>query len=257
MNVEGKAAIVTGGSRGVGRATALELARQGCAVAVNFSSSGAEAEGVVKEIRAAGGKAIPVQANVADDGACRAMVEATVKEFGRLDILVNNAGTTSFIPHSNLDAVTEEVWDTILGVNLKGAFYCTRAAKPHMERAGAGSIVNVTSVAGVAAMGSSIPYCASKAALINMTVSLARALGPKIRVNSVAPGFITGRWLEQGLGENYAPFKAANEKRAVLGKVCEPEDVRDAIMMFITGPQLVTGQTLVVDGGMLIGPKMG
>ena len=125
-----------------------------------------------------------------------------------------------------------------------------------MEEAGGGTIVNVASVAGVAGVGSSIPYCASKAALINLTVTLARVLAPKIRVNTVAPGFITGRWLKGGLGDDYEAVKKNSEKRSPLGKVCEPEDVADAIMSFVTGSQLTTGQTLTVDGGMLIGPGL-
>lgn len=256
MDIRGQAAVVTGASRGVGRATALALAERGCAVVVNYSRSKSEADGVVREIQSAGGKAFAFQADVADDAACRTMMDAAAKEFGRLDILVNNAGTTAFIAHSDLEGATREVWDRILGANLIGPFQCIRAARPHMEKAGAGVVVNVGSVAGVAGMGSSVPYCASKAALMNLTVTMARALGPHIRVNLVAPGFIEGRWLQQGLGENYGPFKQANEKRAVLGKVCKPEDVADAILAFIVGPQLVTGQTLVVDGGMLIGPKI-
>ena len=256
MKIQGKAAVVTGASRGVGRATAIQLAQQGCAVMVNYSSSKDEAEGVVAEIRKAGGTAIPFQANVAEDSQCRAMIDAAAKEFGRLDILVNNAGTTRFIAYSDLQCVTDEAWESIIGINLRGPFQCIRAAAPLMRKAGEGEIVNVASVAGVAAMGSSVPYCASKAALINMTVSLARALGPAIRMNAVAPGFIEGDWLRQGLGEKYELQKAAISKRAVLGKVSQPEDIADAILAFITGSDMVTGQTVVVDGGGIIGPKI-
>lgn len=256
MDIDGRAAVVTGASRGVGRATALDLARGGCAVLVNYSSSKDEAEAVVAEVRAAGVKAIPYKADVSDNTAVCSMIDAAAKEFGRLDILVNNAGTTRFIPHSNLDGVDDDAWERILGVNLKGPFHCARAAKSHMDAAGSGEVVNVASVAGVAGMGSSIPYCASKAALINLTTTLARVLAPTIRVNTVAPGFIEGKWLEQGLGDAYEPAKKASEGRAVLGKVCRPEDVSAAILAFITGSDMVTGQTVVCDGGMLIGPKV-
>lgn len=256
MKIEGKAAIVTGASRGVGRSAALQLARGGCHVAVNYSSSKAEAEEVVEEVRALGVKCISIAADVADDASCKRMVDTAAKEFGRLDILINNAATTSFIPHSHLDGVTDEAWTRILSVNLKGPFQCIRAAKPHMDAAGEGEIVNVASIAGVAAMGSSIPYCASKAGLINMGVALARVLGPKIRINTIAPGFIEGKWLQQGLGDLYEPVKKANEQIAVLQKVCTADDVADAILAFITGSDMVTGQTLVVDGGRLIGPKI-
>ncbi len=256
MNVAGKAAIVTGASRGVGRATAIALAKQGCAVCVNYSSSKVEAMGVLEELTELGGNSMTFQADVSDDKAVQEMVAAANETFGHVDILVNNAATTQFIPHSHLDGVTDDAWMRILGVNLLGPFHCIRACVPHMKDAGEGNIVNVASIAGVAAIGSSVPYCASKAGLINMTVSMARALGPSIRVNCVAPGFIQGDWLKAGLGDHYEPVKAANEARAVLNKVCTAEDVADAIMTFIGGSNLVTGQTVVVDGGMLIGPKI-
>ena len=256
MNISEKTAVVTGASRGVGRATAIALAKGGCSVVVNYSRSKDEAEAVVKEIESAGGKAIPFQANVVDDTACRAMMDAAVAEFGSIDVLVNNAGTTAFIPHSDLEGVTDEAWDSILGVNLKGPFQCIRAAEKHMKASGESEVVNIASIAGVAAIGSSVPYCASKAALINMGTALARALGPQIRINTVAPGFIQGDWLKAGLGANYEPIMNANKARAVLNATCTPEDVSDAILAFITGSDLVTGQVVVCDGGMLIGPKI-
>jgi len=191
---------------------------------------------------------------VADDASCRAMVDAAVREFGRLDVLVQSAGTTVFVPHADLDALSDDAWSRIFEVNVKGAFQCARAARGALREGGGGEIVNVASTAGINAVGSSIPYCASKAALINLTVALARALSPEIRVNAVAPGFITGRWLEEGLGAAYETMKAAREKKAVLGKVCDPGDVAQAIVSIVTGSDLVTGQTLVCDGGSLIAP---
>jgi 3-oxoacyl-[acyl-carrier protein] reductase len=253
MNIEGKSAIVTGGGTGVGRATALRLAQLGCSVAINYSRSKDEAEATAADVEKLGVRAIAIQANVASDADCRRLADETAKAFGRLDVLVNNAGTTSFIPHNNLEGVKDEDWDKILSVNLKGPFQCIRAAHPHMLASGGGAIVNVSSVAGVAAVGSSIPYCASKGALNTMTVALARALAPKIRVNAVAPGFIATRWLKNGLGEMYDKAKERTEKRAPLQKVCEPEDVAEAVLSFIIGSDLVTGQIMVVDGGMLIG----
>ncbi len=252
MKVEGKAAVITGGGTGVGRATGLALGKLGCAVLVNYSRSNKEAEETAKDIEALGVKAIPFKADVADDAKCRAMIDTAVKEFGRLDILVNNAGTTSFIPHPDLDAVKDEDWDRIMAVNVKGTFQCARAARGPLEEAGEGEIINITSVAGLAGTGSSIPYCASKAAIINMTVTLARALAPKIRVNAVAPGFINGRWLKAGYGDAYEGAKAATEQRLPLGRVCEPEDIAEAILSLITGSDLVTGHVLPCEGGMLI-----
>ncbi|MEE9556041.1 MAG: SDR family NAD(P)-dependent oxidoreductase, partial [Candidatus Adiutricales bacterium] len=160
MKVEGKAAVITGGGTGVGRATGLALGKLGCAVLVNYSRSNKEAEETAKDIEALGVKAIPFKADVADDAKCRAMIDKAVKEFGRLDILVNNAGTTSFIPHPDLDAVKDEDWDRIMAVNVKGTFQCARAARGPLEEAGEGEIINITSVAGLAGTGSSIPYCA-------------------------------------------------------------------------------------------------
>ena len=253
MQLEGKAAIVTGGGTGVGRATALQLARQGCSVLVNYSKSRDDAQRTAGEIEALGPKAVAVQADVADDAACRRMVETAMKAFGRVDVLISNAGTTRFVPAADLEAVTDEDWQRLYAVNVIGAFHCARAVREPMLASGGGVIVNVASVAGIAARGSSIPYAASKAALINLTVALARTLAPRIRVNAVAPGFITGRWLEQGLGDAYETIKNSFEQSAPLEKVSQPEDVAAAIMSLVTGSPMITGQVLVCDGGMLIG----
>lgn len=252
MDVEGKGAIVTGGGTGVGRATALDLAKRGCAVAINYSRSSAEAEATAAEATKLGVRAFACRADVADDAACRALVDAAMRELGRVDVLVQSAGVTSFIPHAKLDDVGLDDWQRIFGVNLIGAFQMARAVQKPMNATGAGVIVNVSSVAGIAGVGSSIPYCASKAAMNNLTITLARALAPRIRVVAVAPGFITGRWLEGGLGGAYEPIKKAMEAKSPLGRVCDPSDVSDAIVGLITGSDLVTGVVLPVEGGMLI-----
>jgi 3-oxoacyl-[acyl-carrier protein] reductase len=252
MDLKGKAAIVTGGGTGVGRATALELGRRGCSVIVNYSRSAAEAEKTAAEVSALGVRALPVQADVADDAACRRLVETATRQLGRLDVLVNNAGATVFVPHANMEGIRAEDWSHVLGVNLIGPFQLARAARGPMEDAGEGAIVNVSSVAGIAGIGSSIPYCASKAGLNVLTLILARSLAPKIRVNAVAPGFITGRWLAGGLGAAYEPVKKAMETRAPLGRVCEPEDVAAAILALVDGCTMITGQVIPVEGGMLI-----
>ena len=252
MNLDGKAAVVTGGGTGVGRATALELARLGCNVLVNYSRSAAEAEQTRDEIAALGVKAVACRADVSRDADCREMMATAARAFGRLDVLINNAGTTSFIPHGDLDAVGEDDWQRIVAVNVQGPFQCVRAARAALEASGNGCVVNVSSIAGLRAIGSSIPYCASKAALNNLTVALARALAPKIRVNAVAPGFITGRWLKAGLGDAYEMAKKFNESRSPMGRVCDPEDVASAILCLVTGSNLVTGHIMPVDGGMLL-----
>jgi 3-oxoacyl-[acyl-carrier protein] reductase len=252
VELGGKAAIVTGGGTGVGRATSLALARRGCGVLVNYSRSKDDAERTAAEARALGVRALALRADVAEDADCRAMVAAAQRELGRLDVLVQSAGTTVFVPHPDLEKLSAEDFRRIYAVNVIGPFQCARAAKAAMESSGGGEIVNVSSVAGIAGVGSSIAYCASKAALNNLTVTLARAMAPKIRVNAIAPGFITGRWLEGGLGAAYEPAKRHFEARNPLKRVSDPEDIADAILAVITGSDLMTGQVIVVDGGQLI-----
>lgn len=250
MELQGKSAIVTGAGTGVGRATALALAAAGCDVAVNYSRSKDAAEEVAAAAADAGVRSIAVQADVSNDDDCRRLVAVAVEEFGRLDVLVNNAGTTSFIPHDDLEAVTAETWETIMGVNLIGPFQMTRAAALALKEDGGGQVVNISSVAGVYATGSSIPYCASKAGLNNLTVSLARVLGPEVQVNAVCPGFIDGSWLQQGFGDAFEGIKQVYVGKSLLDAVSTPEDIKDAIFGFLLGSKLTTGETLVVDGGV-------
>ncbi|MGD8862550.1 MAG: SDR family oxidoreductase [Myxococcales bacterium] len=254
MDLHGKAAIVTGSGTGVGRETVLSLARRGCRVLINYSRSQEAAEQTAADVRALDGEAVVKRGDVSSDADCRALVDAAVSAFGRLDVLVNNAGTTSFIDHADLEAVGDDDWQRILDVNLKGPFQMSRAAAGPLRQGDGGCIVNVSSIAGLRAIGSSIPYCASKAALNNLTVALARVLAPEVRVNAVAPGFITGRWLQGGLGEAYDAVKAGNERKAPLRRVCDPVDVADAILSLVTGSELVTAQVLPVEGGILVAP---
>ncbi len=250
MQLSGGGAIVTGAGTGVGRATALALAQAGCSVAVNYSRSKDAAEAVAAEAASHGVQAIAVQADVANDDDCRRLVQTAVETFGRLDVLVNNAGTTSFIPHHDLDAVTTETWQNIMGVNLIGPFQMARAAASALKASGAGQIVNVSSVAGVYGTGSSIPYCASKAALNNLTVTLARVMGPEVQVNTVCPGFIDGSWLQEGFGDAFEAIKQSVVNKSLLRAVCTPDDVKDAIFGFLLGSKLTTGVIVVVDGGV-------
>jgi 3-oxoacyl-[acyl-carrier protein] reductase len=243
MELEGTVAIVTGGGTGIGRAASLLLGREGAAVAVNYSRSEAEAEETAAAIRASGARAMAVQANVADDAAVEAMVRRVVGEWGRLDVLVNNAGTTFFVEHADLEALTEAMWDQILAVNLKGTFFCCRAAVRVMRREGRGHIVNVASTAGLTGRGSSIGYCASKAGVISVTKSLALALAPEILVNAVAPGFVETRWTA---GKD--AFRASSLAATPLDRVAQPADVADAIL-FLAKTDFLTGQVITVDGG--------
>jgi 3-oxoacyl-[acyl-carrier protein] reductase len=235
--------LVTGSATGVGRAVALRLASRGFAVAVNYSRSEADARETLAAVQALGVPAILCQANVADDAAVRAMVARCRDELGGLDVLVNNAGTTHFIDHSDLEAVTDAVWEDIFSVNLKGAFQACRAAWPLLKER-QGSIVNVSSVAGLQGQGSSIPYAASKAALNTMTKSLARAFAPAVRVNAVAPGPILTRWLE-GREE----MVERSLKATPLGRAATPDDIADTVVFLALDTSLMTGQVIVVDGG--------
>ena len=249
MQLSGKSAIVTGSAVGVGRATALELAKRGANVVVNYSRSEEEAKETVAEVERLGAKALLVRADVSQDREVRSMVERAQDAFGSIDVLVNNAATTTFVNFADLEALTEEQWDRILAVNLKGPFFCSRAVAEHMKAAGEGAIVNIASVAGVRAIGSSIAYAASKAGLINLTVALARVLAPEVRVNCVAPGFIDTRWLRRGLGSAFEPIKRQAAEQTPLGRVSTPEDIAQVVLSLIEGADFVTGQTIVADGG--------
>jgi NAD(P)-dependent dehydrogenase (short-subunit alcohol dehydrogenase family) len=252
MELEGRVAIVTGGGTGIGRAVCVRLAKAGAAgVVVNYSRSEDDARATAREIESSGVKAEPHRADVADESQVVAMIAETVKRFGRLDVLVNNAGTTHFIPHSDLDSLTDAVWDEILGVNLKGTFYCCRAAAPELRKV-KGAIVNVASVAGHRAAGSSIAYAVSKAGVLQLTRALALALAPDIRVNSVSPGLVSSRWFRQRFGEDAASaLESSTAESTPLKAVAAPDHVARAVMAFIEN-DLVTGQDVVVDGGRMV-----
>jgi 3-oxoacyl-[acyl-carrier protein] reductase len=243
MSAPRKVALVTGAATGIGRAVALRFARQGMAVVVNYSRSEADARETLEAVKAAGGAGILCRASVADDGAVRALVSRCWDEFGGLDVLVNNAGTTHFIDHADMDAVTDDIWDEIFAVNLKGAFYACRAAWPLLRERG-GAVVNVASVAGLGGQGSSIPYAASKAALNCLTKSLARVFAPAVRVNAVAPGPVLTRWLA-----DHADMVESSLRATPLGRAATPDDIADVIVFLATGTTLMTGQVVVVDGG--------
>jgi 3-oxoacyl-[acyl-carrier protein] reductase len=239
-----KVALITGGGTGVGRATTLQLAERGFNVVINYSRSRDDAESTAGEARESGVRAMAIACDVAHDQQVRAMVERCREEFGRLDVVVNNAGTTHFVKHTELEELTEEKWDRILAVNLKGPFFVSRAAIPLMRAGGGGAIVNVASVAGVAGSGSSIAYAASKGGLITMTKSLAKAFAPDIRVNAVCPGVIISRWLE-----GHEEMVEAALKITPLKRASTTDDIADVVTFLACDAGMMTGQALVVDGG--------
>jgi len=242
---ESRIALVTGGGTGIGRAIALTLGREGVAVAVNYSRSQAEAEATVSDLEELGAPALAVRADVADDAQVRAMVSEIAARLGGLDYLVNNAGWTQFVAAKDLEALTDEIWDRALDVNVQGAFRCVRAAVPEMHKRGGGSILNIASVAGISGQGSSMAYCASKAALICLTRSLAKALAPEIRVNCVAPGVVDTRWVA-----GKEAFMRAARERTPLRRNGTPEDVAAVAVPLLLDAEFVTGQTIPVDGGI-------
>ncbi|GAB3673850.1 SDR family NAD(P)-dependent oxidoreductase [Salinisphaera aquimarina] len=247
-------ALVTGSSSGIGAATACLFAQRGWNVVINFAHSADAAEKVAATCREHGTEALVQQGNVAEDSDCRALAQAAETQWGRIDALVNNAGTTRFCAHDNLEGLSAQDFQDIYAVNTIGAYQMVRAVAPMMQAAATGSVVNVASIAGVKGFGSSIAYAASKGALITMTKSLARALGPAIRVNAVCPGFVRGSWLAEGMGEaRYQAMIEHLEAKTPLGRVCTPEDVADAIVYFTTGAAVVTGETLLLDGGTHLG----
>jgi 3-oxoacyl-[acyl-carrier protein] reductase len=250
---ERKLAIVTGSATGVGAATALALAQRGYNVVINYSKSEPEARASEIACKEAGAQTLLMQGDVADDGACRSIVNLTLARFGRLDALVNNAGITSFAGSANWDALDPAVFHRIYDVNVVGAFQMIRACAPHLKRA-QGAIVNISSVAGALGVGSSVAYVASKGAINAMTLHLARAMAPDVRVNAVCPGLITTRWFVDGIGaDNYQKLKANYEQSTPLGRACSAEDVAEAVLWLVAGAKTVTGEVILLDAGMHLG----
>ncbi|GMW06792.1 MAG: 3-ketoacyl-ACP reductase [Nevskiales bacterium] len=249
-----KVAIVTGSATGVGAAAALLLADKNCNVVINYTRSKAEAEETAAACRQKGVETIVFQADVADDDACRAMVQAAADQWGRIDYLINNAARTKFNPFPKLEGVNKQDFLDIYAVNVVGAYQMVRAVTPYMKKQGKGAIVNDSSIGGVTGIASSIPYAASKAALNLMTKSLAHVLAPEIRINAVVPGMIQTRWLKGGLGEaQYEALLQAQSQQLPLKKVATAEDIAKVLVWFLTDADLITGETLIVDSGIHLG----
>jgi 3-oxoacyl-[acyl-carrier protein] reductase len=246
MDLKNKVAIVTGGGTGIGRAACLALAKRGATVAVNYSRSEADAEETARIINNDGGSASAIQADVSQDKEVREMVNTIVEQFGAIDLLVNNASITRHIPLDDLEGVTEEVWDQLFDVNVKGMYYCARAVAPFMRKNKQGAIVNLGSIAGQTGLGSSLPYAVSKAAVHGLTKSLARALAPEIRVNCVVPGAVATRWWA-GREEQMKQL-APN---LLLQRIATPEDIANFICSILE-QEAMTGQIITVDSGQTL-----
>jgi 3-oxoacyl-[acyl-carrier protein] reductase len=248
MNMlDGKVALVTGGSRGIGRAIALQLATQGAKVAVNYAGSEAKALEVVDEIKAKGIEAIAIQADVSNAVSVANMVKEVISTFGSLDILVNNAGITR---DNLIMRMKEDEWDDVINTNLKGVFNCTKAVTRQMMKQRSGRIINIASIVGVSGNPGQANYVAAKAGVIGLTKTTAKELASRnINVNAVAPGFITTDMTEKLTDE----MKSEMLKQIPLGRLGEPKDIA-AIVSFLASEQgdYLTGQTIHVDGGMVM-----
>ncbi|WP_210363788.1 3-oxoacyl-[acyl-carrier-protein] reductase [Bacillus sp. REN3] len=247
MRLEGKIALVTGAARGIGHEIALELAREGASVAVNYAGSEAKAQALADEIKAMGREAFAIQADVSNSESVTGMVKETIDRFGRLDILVNNAGITK---DNLLMRMKESEWDDVININLKGVFLCTKAVTRQMMKQRSGRIVNISSIVGVSGNAGQANYVAAKAGVIGLTKTSAKELASRgITVNAVAPGFITTDMTDK-LGEE---VKEEMLKQIPLGRFGNPKDIaRTVVFLASEDSSYMTGQTLHIDGGMVM-----
>ena len=242
-------ALVTGSATGIGRSAAIALAKNGYDVIVNYSRSEDAAKLTARHCETAGARTLLYRCDVSDDPSVRAMLAAGKKEFDRLDVLINNAGTTVDVEPKNFDAMTVEDWNRVFSVNVLGLFLVTRAATPLLKQSPNGCIVNTCSIAGLRPSAQPLPYAASKAAVANLTKTLANALGPQIRVNAVAPGWIEGEWMKRTLADNYQGLMTRRAKYTPLQRCCTEDDVADSMLSLILHNRFVTGEIIIVDGG--------
>ena len=242
------AALVTGGASGIGRSVALALAREGYDVAINYSRSDAAARQVAGEAETSGARTLLVRCDVADDTGVRGMLEKVAERFGRLDVLINNAGTTTDVKPKDFEAMTVEEWDRVFAVNVRGVFLVTRAALP-LLRSSKGCVVNTASIVGLRPGPQPLAYAASKAAVVNLTKTLAYNLGPDIRVNAVAPGWMEGDWMQRMLKDKYDELMARRAKLTPLKRCVTADDVAETMLSLIESNHFVTGEIVIVDGG--------
>jgi 3-oxoacyl-[acyl-carrier protein] reductase len=248
MTEDRRVALITGAATGIGRATAVALAAAGFNVVVNYFRSERAARETARLAEEKGAKTFLFPCDVSDDASVRKMLAAVEQEFGRLDALVNNAGTTTEVKSHDFDALTAEEWDRVFAVNVRGVFQVTRAAAPLLRKSG-GSIVNTASIVGLRPGPQPLPYAASKAAVVSLTKLLALNLGPEIRVNAVAPGWIQGDWMMRMLRDKYDDLMTRRARNTPLRRCVTAEDVAEVIVNLITSNRLVNGEIVVIDGG--------
>jgi 3-oxoacyl-[acyl-carrier protein] reductase len=243
-----KAALVTGAATGIGAAAVLALARAGYDVALNYSSSEKAVRDTAAKAEKLGAKTLVIKCDVADEASVRAMLDSVRKTFGRLDVLINNAGTTASWKPKDLDTLSLEEWDRVFAVNVRGLFQVTRAAVPMLKEA-KGCVVNTASIVGLRPGPQPLPYAASKAAVVNLTKTLAWNLGPEIRVNAVAPGWMEGDWMKRMLKDKYEDLMGKRAKATPMKRVVTADDVAETMMSLVEGNRFVTGEIIVIDGG--------
>lgn len=249
--MEQRVAIITGAGSGIGAATARQLAARGWRIVVNYRANREPAEAVAAECRQAGGEAVAVQADVSDDAACKALVQAALDKFGRVDALMNNAGETKVAPASDLEALSGDDFMRLYRNNVVSVYQMTRAAAAALKASGHGSVVNIGSRAAVTGGGTSTAYAATKAAVHTLTKSLARVLGPEVRVNCVAPGFVDTGWHVRGRGQEHADkAKAAMIAKAALKKVVTADEMAEMCVVLLSGATAMTGEVIFMDGGV-------
>jgi 3-oxoacyl-[acyl-carrier protein] reductase len=241
--------LVTGAATGIGRSAAVALARAGFDVGINFSRSEAQARETAAQAQQAGAQTLLVKCDVSDEAGVRAMIDAIGARFGRLDVLVNNAGVTASWKPKDLETLSLDDWDRVFAVNVRGVFQVTRAALPLLRKGERPCIVNTASIVGLRPGPQPPPYAASKAAVVNLTQTLAWNLGPEIRVNAVAPGWMEGDWMQRVLKDKYEDLMGKRAKATPLRRVVTADDVAETMMSLIETNRFVTGEVIVVDGG--------
>jgi 3-oxoacyl-[acyl-carrier protein] reductase len=244
-----RAALVTGGATGIGKSAVLALARAGYNVAINYASSEAAAKKTAAEAEALGVRTLLLKCDVSDEVGVRAMLAKVGEAFGQLDVLVNNAGTTANWKPKDLETLSLDEWDRVFAVNVRGLFQVTRASVPLLKKGTNACIVNTASIVGLRPGPQPLPYAASKAAVVNLTKTLAWNLGPDIRVNAVAPGWMEGDWMQRMLKDKYDDLMGKRAKATPLKRVVTADDVAETIMTLVQSNRFVTGEIIVIDGG--------